>query len=1421
MIEQDTLTNPFPGLRPFESDEEHLFFGRDGQSDELLRRLRRSRFLAVLGTSGSGKSSLVRAGLLPSLHGGIMTQAGSSWRVALFRPGHDPIGNLAQALNARDVFGDSEEDSDVQKTITEATLRRSALGLVEAARQARMPANENLLVVADQFEEIFRFRRTRKEGSEDEAAAFVKLLLEAKYQTEVPIYIVITMRSDFLGDCSQFRDLPEAINDGQYLIPRMTRDQRREAIMGPVAVGGGEMSPRLVNRLLNDVGDSPDQLPILQHALMRTWDFWTHQHPNGEPIDLRDYEAVGAMTDALSRHADEAYNELPDERSRKVAEKLFKSLTEKGSDNREIRRPTRVNEICAVAEASKEEVIAVIERFRLPGRSFLMPPTSVPLGPGSLIDISHESLIRGWERLRKWVNEEARSAQIYRRLAETAALHQEGRAGLWHDPDLALALNWRQENRPNLVWGQHYHPDFDGAMAFLTSSKEAREAEIAAKEVQRRREIRRTRLFSLVLSIAFLISLGFGAFAYDARNKAYAARNDALEQRNKADTARNDAVAASQRAEMEKQSAQKSEGRALKSEQEAQTEKQHAEQAAQVAEQRRKEAQAATERAHVSQLVADQKRKEAESAALESARAAVRVRKQNLGDMSTINTLADRLIELSSPQEAASWRSFKANAFTELGRHDLSKEESTKVLDMFGDNLSALINRGYMNLILFQPQDALRDFQRAKDLDPNSALNHLNMGVTQANLKDYEGAAKSIRTAIEWYRPLYFDNVFDSEVSPDIKKATHRTVITADGNAFNTAAHYELANLEAFNGGKDFEALLKQADRHAERSASSIEGYLTALNWAWYQLRKNPEDYGAWAGQAYLWRKAGYDDWAKYYFLRFQCEHQKRNDPRYNAMAKWVNRQLKDLPANLPRVDCSTPPNSEPDTRSRIFEAEELAMIGKYDEALALLDKGLQNEPANIEMLLSRARYRKWRGDREEASSAARKNYWEGSQRDFAAVFKLADTEVAYKPYVDLIWAYFGKGMGVLDDNQRRDYLQKALELGPASSDALAELSDLIAKSNPAEAIILLERSLRLEQSAKRYYELAKLLNESGRYKDALESIKLALSLRDSTSDYYEERERAYKEQERAEVGLGIAETDRKRHLAAGYTEIGDIMLRQLDTLRANRAYQESKKILFDLSKLGKTEGVSADLAVVDSKLSHLLELAKTTTIFEWTSCRILALKRSDGPTREVTIDRGSDDGLTTGGEGSVLSIYSKDVDHERKVQPIAKARVFSVAPRSATVEVTMDHPDGDGLVRVGDMVEVKAKVPPLPDRSILWRLAKYHITFTSEDSKRVYTDYRRLYTQENPELVDEVLDAMINDIRDTAKLLADREVMSKTLTEGRFKGKTLHQTMENPTREDVMDFLNSVMKYPRDYYGQELKIGRAFGTWVLGGAPQ
>lgn len=514
--------SPFPGLRPFEFDESHLFFGRDRQIEKLIAKLSATHFLAVVGTSGSGKSSLVRAGLLPALRGAVMTGAGSKWRIALLRPGNDPIGSLARALSQQVVFGPAaSEQAELQVAITEATLRRGSRGLVETVRQNALPAQESLLVVVDQFEELFRFareaRRANNENYDNEAAAFVKLLLEAVKphedgQRDLSIYIVLTMRSDFLGDCAQFWDLPEAINESQYLIPRLTRNQLREVITGPVALCGGEIAPRLINQLLNDIGDNQDQLPILQHALMRTWDEWkaqelavevkdgdqTDKKPHadvhqGAAIDLCCYEAIGGMALALSKHADEAFDELPDEHHRRVAEKLFKALTEKGEDNREIRRPVTFGEVCAVAEAGAGEVKTVTETFRRPGRSFLMPPAETPLHADTLIDISHESLIRVWKRLQQWVNEEAEAAAIYHRLAQTARLHQAGKSELWHGADLQAGLEWQERNNPTAAWAQRYDPGFATAVAFLQASAQQRSAQQAAVERRRQEEAERAK----------------------------------------------------------------------------------------------------------------------------------------------------------------------------------------------------------------------------------------------------------------------------------------------------------------------------------------------------------------------------------------------------------------------------------------------------------------------------------------------------------------------------------------------------------------------------------------------------------------------------------------------------------------------------------------------------------------------------------------------------------------------------------------------------------------------------------------------------------------------------------------------------------------------------------------------------------------
>jgi tetratricopeptide (TPR) repeat protein len=624
MIESKSIKNPFPGLRPFETEEYRLFFGREGQSDALLARLQRTRFLAVVGTSGSGKSSLIRAGLMPALRGGLMAGAGSGWRIAVMRPGGDPIGNLAAELVKNDVLpaaGAGLPPHEAEAVI-DATLRGGSLGIVDAAYQGRLGEHEKLLIIVDQFEELFRFRAAQQNTNADEAAAFVKLLLEAAQQRELSIYVVLTMRSDFLGDCAQFQGLPEAINNGQYLIPRMTRDERRFAVTGPVGVTRGKITEPLVNRLLNDVGDNPDQLPILQHALMRTWEHWQANRRDGEPIGMEHYEAIGTMSDALSLHADEAFNELPDERSRSIAQAMFKALTERGADNREIRRPSRMKALCDIAGASLPEMTNVIDVFRGGGRSFLMPPAGVPLHADTVIDISHESLIRNWQRLKGWVNEEAQSARYYRRLAETAVLHREGSEGLMQDPALQIIGDWYQESKPNAAWAERYHPAFEEAVAYLDQSTRARDAAVAERERQRNAELERERhereraeqfaedqrraaqrlrrfTFALVLiSLLALVAAGASVYAFaKARRNATLAQSLAEEARasfvaeqaarKESETHRMAAETAQKKAEEETQHAQDEEKK-------AKVESQRADAAAKLAAERETEARQAT-----------------------------------------------------------------------------------------------------------------------------------------------------------------------------------------------------------------------------------------------------------------------------------------------------------------------------------------------------------------------------------------------------------------------------------------------------------------------------------------------------------------------------------------------------------------------------------------------------------------------------------------------------------------------------------------------------------------------------------------------------------------------------------------------------------------------------------------------------------
>jgi hypothetical protein len=456
---------PYPGLRPFEEADHDLFFGREEQVGGLLGLLEDASLVAVVGASGSGKSSLVKAGLLPVIRQGFLLGTGD-WIVAVARPGEEPYGCLAHQLAA--VLPAAEPE------LLQA-LRRSDRGLLGACELAKVGVETRVLVVVDQFEELFGFRRAASPISRDQAAAFVAMLLRTAVEPEGRIRIVLTMRSDFIGDCEAFLGLPEAISRSQFLVPRLTRSQMEEAIVRPGQVGGAEyerfaFEEGLVNRIVNDAGDRPDQLPLMQHALMRTWKL-AKARGSASLLAHRDYDQAGAIEKALSQDADAAFQELEKPRQ-EIARRMFLLLCDVSLDGQITRRRPPVAEVMDVAGASRGEVEQVVRAFQREDRNFLLPPAAFAFEETSLLDVSHEALLRRWELFQKWREGETRDAAELRRLAEQADLRASGEGGLLRATDLGRIRAWQQRTSP--AWSRRYVSQkvWSSAAEFIKASRQ-------------------------------------------------------------------------------------------------------------------------------------------------------------------------------------------------------------------------------------------------------------------------------------------------------------------------------------------------------------------------------------------------------------------------------------------------------------------------------------------------------------------------------------------------------------------------------------------------------------------------------------------------------------------------------------------------------------------------------------------------------------------------------------------------------------------------------------------------------------------------------------------------------------------------------------------------------------------------------------
>ncbi|MGO9741139.1 MAG: hypothetical protein ACLPN5_06425, partial [Roseiarcus sp.] len=484
---------PYPGLRPFETDEWSIFFGRERMIDEVIARLARDRLVLVHGASGSGKSSLVRAGVLPKL-ARQHQRHGAPWLTCAMRPSGGPLWNLAAEFAGLEGRGDDVER--IGAIVNRFDARGARLASVASGIEGL--AGKSLCILVDQFEELFRFE---KETSRDEAELFVDLISRAagdEASPAVDVRVVVTMRSEFLGECARFAGLAETINRTQYLVPRMDDEAMLRAVRRPAEMYGGSVGEALAEKLVASVRGREDELPLLQHGLMLMWDAArARAAPGAKPVlDGAKVDEAGGLAALLSNHADTVMAAAaPDERRRKIVESVFRELTDVNAEGSAIRRPRAFADLCAVAGASADELRTILDAFRAPGVTFLTPYAG-GLAEATLIDISHEALIRCWRRIAAadgWLRREFDDGLAWR------SLLTEARA-FGHDSSRVLSPAATEDRgalmaERNEPWSRRYGGGWEQVGALIAASRKA-----AASARRRRR-----------MAFASLAGLTFGA----------------------------------------------------------------------------------------------------------------------------------------------------------------------------------------------------------------------------------------------------------------------------------------------------------------------------------------------------------------------------------------------------------------------------------------------------------------------------------------------------------------------------------------------------------------------------------------------------------------------------------------------------------------------------------------------------------------------------------------------------------------------------------------------------------------------------------------------------------------------------------------------------------------------------------------------
>ncbi|MFF7652870.1 hypothetical protein ACFZCY_24120 [Streptomyces sp. NPDC007983] len=487
-VPRDDRECPYAGLAAFQPEDASLFFGRERLTDDLVARVRGHRFTAVFGASGSGKSSLLRAGLIPRIRGDANGNGDGGarvpgWPTLLFAPGAHPLEECAARLAA---FGHRSA------TALHGELRENPralhLTVLQALAGEGRDEDTELLVVIDQFEEVFTLCQDRSER-----ARFIEALLTAVQTSNSRIRLVLGVRADFYAACSEYPELVEALRDAQVLVGPMSTEELRRAVSRPAIRSECTVEGSLLARVVAEATGQANILPLVSHALRETW-----QRRRGNTLTLAGYEATGGITHALANTAEALYQELSAEQ-RRLTRGIFLRMVALGEGTEDTKRPVLREDLGSGADT--DTVLDLLARARL-----------VTLDRDT-VEITHEALLRAWPRLHRWIDEDRTGLLLHQQVADAAAAwdrqHRDPGA-LYRGTMLTTARAWADRHGEDLRLAPR-------VAEFLRTS---------ARHETRAARLRRTGI--VVASVLALLASVAGVVAYQTNATARAEHDNAV-----------------------------------------------------------------------------------------------------------------------------------------------------------------------------------------------------------------------------------------------------------------------------------------------------------------------------------------------------------------------------------------------------------------------------------------------------------------------------------------------------------------------------------------------------------------------------------------------------------------------------------------------------------------------------------------------------------------------------------------------------------------------------------------------------------------------------------------------------------------------------------------------------------------------------